>query len=179
MSETGVDTYCFLDLETTAGNMNRIPQDFDLLFVGISVRGEYSFYKATADRLRVLADFVDSFDGVLVTFNGRRFDLPILNRHLLRLLGRAVSPHRHYDILAEVYRLVGHRISLGRLAYDNLGRTKQSWDHSRNAKVWRAEPGLLLAYNREDLALTADIFGLVLRQETLLVGRRRIRLPLP
>jgi uncharacterized protein YprB with RNaseH-like and TPR domain len=112
----------------------------------------------------------------MVTFNGKRFDVPVLDQHLLATLGRKTSIARHYDILWEITRAVGYRISLGELARLNLGRTKRAWNHALNERVWRENPHRLVRYNREDLDLTAAIYELILQNRPISVGHRSILL---
>jgi hypothetical protein len=168
--------YCVLDIETSAGNFKKIPGGFQLLFVGLKYGQQYYCYRGNANDLLSLADFLDAFDGILVTFNGKRFDIPILNKHLIGILGRELSVSRHYDILWDITRVAGHPISLAELCRLNLESTKRTWDHSKNEQIWREAPQLLLAYNRDDLDLTAEIFEFILSGRALKVGTKQITL---
>jgi uncharacterized protein YprB with RNaseH-like and TPR domain len=165
--------YCILDIETAGGRLDEIPAGFQLLFTGIKEGLDYRFYDASGDQLARLADFLWLFPGVVVTFNGTRFDLPILDEHLRRILGRPLYLQAHFDLLAEVVRATGYRISLADLALLNLGRSKEAWDHSRNTQLWQTTPQLLLDYNRTDLDLTAGLFERVVRGEALYLRNGR------
>jgi len=92
-----------------------------------------------------------------VTFNGERFDLPILRQHLVDELGRALRVCQHYDILKELSLTLGFKISLSDLAMLNLGTKKDPWDHRRNALIWKEKPHVLRQHNRRDLDLTGFI----------------------
>jgi hypothetical protein len=174
--ETHTRDYCVLDIETKAGNFKRIPDGFRLLLVGLKQGQNYYFYPGNADGLLSLLDFLDAFNGILVTFNGKRFDIPILDKYLFALLDRRINVSRHYDILWHISRLAGHRISLAELCPLNLNSTKRTWNHSKNERVWSETPQLLLEHNRDDLDLTAEIFELVLRGKALRVGVKQITL---
>lgn len=159
--------YCILDIETAGGKLDQIPAGFQLLFTGVKEGPNHRFYDASVDQLASLADFLELFAGAVVTFNGSRFDLPILNDHFRRMLGRNLYLQSHFDILVEIVRATGYRISLADLALLNLGRSKDAWDHSSNAQVWQTRPQLLLDYNRTDLDLTAGIFEKVVLGQPL------------
>ena len=179
MEQTNTHTYCVLDIETAGGDLDRVPHGFRLLLVGLKCRVRHLFYNADHQHLQVVADFLDSFNGTLVTFNGRRFDIPILNQHLLHLLGRSVEVRYHYDILEQINLAAGYRISLAELALLNLGVTKAGWDHRTNAQTWLENPNLLRAHNKEDLDLTAAIYELIVRGEPIRLGRLRLVLRRP
>jgi uncharacterized protein YprB with RNaseH-like and TPR domain len=176
METSNTRDYCVLDIETTAGNFKGIPEGFRLLFVGLKHGRQYYFHPGNPTDLLSLVDFLDTFHGILVTFNGKRFDIPILNKYLFDLLGRKVNVSRHYDILWDINRVTGHRISLAELCRLNLEFTKKTWDHSKNERVWRETPQLLLEYNREDLDLTAEIFEFILHGRVLRVGMKQVTL---
>ena len=179
MDQANRNDYCVLDIETAGGDFDRIPQGFELLVAGVWWQGKHHFYTHAADQLRSLASFLESFTGTVVTFNGSRFDLPILNDHLLKIVGRTIRLPNHYDILIQFVGVAGHRVSLANLAHDTLGRTKREWDHSQNGRVWREEPERLLEYNRADLDLTASLYEVILRGEPLRVGNKKLILSPP
>ncbi len=169
--------WCVLDIETAGGVFGRKLQGFQLLVTGILWQGKCTFYTSEAGSLRALDGMLSAFPGTLVTFNGARFDLPILDEHAATALGRPLQYPRHYDLLQQIYRVTGTRISLQALALANLGHTKDDWDHSRNAQVWRDAPELLMDHNRADLELTAALYELVARQKPLKIGRQTVLLP--
>ena len=169
--------FCILDIETSPGDFNRIPESFQLLVTGVLWQGGHQFYGCTTGELRGLLGFLRDFEGTVVTFNGGRFDLPILNDHLFRLTGEKLEVRKHYDILAEFTKAAGHRISLDNLARETLGRQKVAWDHRRNVQVWEEEPERLRQYLRVDLDLTAALYEKVLRREPLSDGSKQVFLP--
>ena len=121
---------------------------------------------------------MDDFRGIVVTFNGSRFDLPILRHALQVATGRTLRVSHHYNVLLNIMRQLGRRISLDALARENLGIGKSWWDHGRNQEVWRSNPEMLIAHNKEDLNLTARLFELVLQRQPLKVDGKSILLPL-
>lgn len=171
------DSYCILDIETTAGSFGDFPDSFELLFAGVKQGAEYSVYGADAPSLAGLADLLEGFRGTLVTFNGAAFDLPILRAYFRSVLQRKVRTRAHYDILQQVYRAAGRRISLAHLAQYNLGRTKLPWDHFQNKLVWSTTPELLVRYNRVDLDLTEGLYRLIREGRPLSLGDATVTLP--
>jgi uncharacterized protein YprB with RNaseH-like and TPR domain len=172
--------FCVLDIETAGGDFRRIPEGFDLLVAGVKWGEEVRSYEDTRESLAALADFLEGFTGMLVTFNGGRFDLPILQAAFKRTLGvQAAALPQHFDILAEIARMTGRRVSLASVALSTLGYTKGAWDHGRNRQVWKTDPDRLRAYNREDLELTAKLFSVIASGAPLSAGGRRVFLNIP
>lgn len=178
LTASGVDhvSYCVLDIET-AGSIMQPPDTYELLFVGILLEQRHTIFKSNIRDLRLFADFIMDFKGVVITFNGNDFDLPIL-RHTLQLAdGRTLDIPMHYDLLLSVGLQLGRRVSLDSLARENLGVGKSCWNHDRNQEIWDSNPDLLIAHNKEDLCLTAGLFELVLQNQQLKVNGRSVFLP--
>jgi DEAD/DEAH box helicase domain-containing protein len=145
------------------------------------VRHGNAYHTFTADpaSLGQLAKFLDDFDGMLVTFNGAHFDLPLLDGYYQRFLGRALSFAQHYDLMRELEQRVGYRISLDRLAQYTIGDQKLPWDHRQNRRIWAEEPGRLIEYNRRDLDLTWELYQRVLNGQHLFTGDATVLLAPP
>ncbi len=171
--------FSVIDVETTGGSMDNIPVGFELLLTGARCAQTYAAYTAAPESLAQLADFLAGFAGPVVTYNGARFDLPVLDDHFQRTLGRRLKLGRHYDLMVEIERAASRRIGLDRLCLYTFGEEKVPWDHRRNARVWASEPHLLADYNRVDLDLTHELFMRVLRGEPLFLGDATVVLPLP
>ncbi|MEX2430335.1 MAG: hypothetical protein WD645_00270, partial [Dehalococcoidia bacterium] len=139
----------------------------------------YGMYTAAPESMAEMAQFLAEFPGPIVTFNGAKFDLPLLDLWCQQVLGTPLPPLRHYDLMLEVVKQAGHRISLDKLSFYTFGEKKVPWDHRRNAQVWETEPHLLIDYNRVDLDLTHELFLRVLRQEPMFLGDKTVVLPLP
>ena len=159
--------------------MDNIPADFQLLLTGTRWGQTYGMYTSAPESLAQPADFLGSFVGPVVTYNGARFDLPVLDDHLERTLGRRLAIGRHYDLMVEIERAADRRIGLDRLCLYTFGEQKVPWDHRQNARVWASEPHRLVDYNRIDLDLTHELFMRVLRGEPLFLGDTTVVLPLP
>jgi uncharacterized protein YprB with RNaseH-like and TPR domain len=171
--------FCALDIETAGGQWATFPDGFDLLLTGIRYEDEYFAYTAEPESLAAMADFLNSFEGVVVTFNGIFFDVPLLKLFCTNVLGRELDVAHHYDILAEVKNKAGRRISLDQLSNFTFGAQKMPWDHRDNRRVWAEEPQRLVDYNKVDLDLTTELYQRVLRNEHLFLGTDTITLPLP
>ncbi len=169
--------YCILDIET-AGPITQPPDTYELLLVGVKHEGQHTMYRCNRRELALFAAFVDGFRGMVVTFNGSRFDLPIVGHALQLATGRSLRVSKHYDILSKVEQHVGRRISLDALARENLRIGKSEWDHRRNKEIWQSSPELLIAHNQEDLNLTARLFEIVLKRKPLKVDGKSVLLPL-
>lgn len=171
--------FLVIDIETSGGSMQNIPEGFNLLVTGLR-RGSFrAMYTAEAESLAALANQLESFTGPLVTFNGARFDLPVLNLWFNKILNRKLIVHQHYDIMLEIINTAGHRISLDKLCRYTFGQEKLEWDHRHNAQVWANEPQLLIDYNRVDVDLTHELFMRVLRNEPLFLGDATVILKPP
>ena len=171
--------FIVIDIETSGGSMNNIPEGFQLLVTGTRSADVYGVYTAEPASLDQLRAMLSGFPGPVVTFNGTRFDLPILDRWMHQLLGKPLEVHAHYDLLREITLVAGRRISLDKLSLYTFGQQKMDWDHRWNARVWVEAPQRLVDYNRVDLDLTHELFMRVLRREPLFLGDTTVHLPLP
>ena len=125
-----------LDLETQRDFAEVEGRKLELL--GISVCGVYSYeenrYDAylEADLKTKLAPRLESAE-LLIGFNIRRFDLPVLQPYLLF----SVTTLPVLDIMEEIVKNLGHRLSLESLAQATLGRGKSG--HGLDALRWFKE----------------------------------------
>ena len=173
------NNYCALDIETVGGQWVNFPDGFELLMTGIRYLNEYTVYTAEPDSLKSMASFLNSFDGVTVTYNGNFFDIPILNLYCKNVLDQELSLARHYDLLEEIKKKAGRRISLDDVASFSFGAHKVPWDHKNNRNVWANEPQLLIDYNKVVLDLTAELYERVLKVEQIFLSNATIVLPVP
>ncbi len=171
--------FCVLDVETTGGSMENIPVGFTLLLTGMRQGDTYAMYTSEPESLAQLADYLAAFEGPVVTFNGARFDLPVIEHWLGEVLGVELRVRFHYDLMIEITKAAGRRISLDLLSQYTFGEEKVPWDFRRNAEVWANEPHRLIDYNRIDLDLTHELFMRVLRGEYLFLGDATVLLPPP
>jgi predicted PolB exonuclease-like 3'-5' exonuclease len=126
---------------------------------------------------------VEIFPGTLVSFNGRAFDLPVLEMQALRYGCQApryfnekyghryrYSEERHYDLFDFLSNVGVHRIRGGfNLLARLIGLPGKTWvDGSMIQGLWEAgQLGLIDTYCRQDVIQT---YGLFLRIE-LMRGR--------
>jgi predicted PolB exonuclease-like 3'-5' exonuclease len=126
---------------------------------------------------------VEIFPGTLVSFNGRAFDLPVLEMQALRYGCQApryfnekyghryrYSEERHYDLFDFLSNVGVHRIRGGfNLLARLIGLPGKTWvDGSMIQGLWEAgQLGMIHAYCRQDVIQT---YGLFLRIE-LMRGR--------
>ena len=171
--------FCVLDTETADGSWPSFPEGFDLLLAGVRYGSDYYAFTAEPASLTQLARFFDQFDGVVVTFSGATFDLPLLDDYFRRLLGRPLHVAHHYDLLKEIEKITRGRISLERVSLYTFGDQKVPWDHRRNRRVWQEHPHELIEYNRKDLDLTHELYRRVLSGQHVFLGNATILLPLP
>ena len=163
--------FLVLDVETAGGMWRDFPVGFNLLFAGVRRGSDYAVYTNDPASLSELAATLRDFPGVVVTYNGNRFDLAVIDHTLKTRLGQPLTVQRHYDMLDAIRRKAGQRVKLDDVSYNTLGAQKAPWgDHRDNARVWEREPERFIEYNRIDLDLTHALFERVLRGEPLFLG---------
>ncbi|MDX1389358.1 MAG: Zn-binding domain-containing protein, partial [Acidobacteriota bacterium] len=131
-----------------------------------------TYFETDVDRLLldlVMADRV-------VGFNIDRFDLGVLSGYTEWNLDRI----RTLDLLAEVYRPLGYRLSLGHLSEVNLGEGKAG-DGMQSLAWWRqGRIDLIEPYCTKDVEATHRLYDLGRRDGYLLYRNRdgeRVRVP--
>jgi DEAD/DEAH box helicase domain-containing protein len=114
------------------------------------------------------ADLVERLFGadLVVGFNIRRFDYGVLRAYTTRPLESLPT----FDLLEELHRQLGHRVSLAHLAESTLGASKdgdglQSIEWFRRGDIERVE-----TYCRRDVELVRDLLAFAARE-----GHLRIR----
>jgi DEAD/DEAH box helicase domain-containing protein len=124
----------------------------------ISVLGAYDY--ETGEFLAYdegeLARFADRLTRkpLLVGFNSRRFDTPILQKYMPFDLKKLPQ----LDIMEEITKALGHRVSLDSVARATLsaGKSGSGWDAIR---LWReGRIAELKRYCLDDVRLTRDLF---------------------
>ncbi len=115
--------------------------------------GEYRTYRE-ADVHRLLLDLVMA--DCVIGFNIDRFDLAVLSGYTEWDLGRV----RTLDLLSEIHRRLGFRLSLGHLAEVNLGESKAA-DGLQSLRWWKeGRVDLIEEYCRKDVEVTHRLFDL-------------------
>jgi DEAD/DEAH box helicase domain-containing protein len=131
-----------------------------------------TYYEADVDRLLLDLALADRVIG----FNIDRFDLAVLSGYTDRDLGRI----RTLDLLGEIHRVVGFRVSLNHLAEVNLGESKAG-DGLQSLRWWKeGRIDLIEQYCRKDVDVTKRLWELGTSQGFVLhrdrVGRT-LRIP--
>lgn len=118
-----------------------------------------------------LVDVLREVD-LVVGFNQIRFDYEVLKGYS----GFDFRKLRSYDILLEVQRVLGHRLSLDSLASATLGVAKQA-DGLQSLRWWKnGEVEKIAEYCRKDVEVTRDLFFHILEKEYLLFEKKGIGL---
>lgn len=145
-----------LDLETQRDFASVEGRRLELL--GVSVVGVYSYTEHRYDAyveadLPNLAPRLQAAE-LLIGFNIRRFDLPVLQPYLT--YNGAALPM--LDIMEEVVKHLGHRLSLDALSQATLGRGKSG--SGLDALRWYKEGrmDLITQYCLEDVKLTKELY---------------------
>ena len=146
-----------LDLETQRDFNEVAGRKPELL--GISVAGVYSYaddrYEAylEADLATALAPRLQSAE-LIIGFNIRRFDMPVLQPYL----SFSTTTLPVLDIMEEVVKNLGHRLSLDAIAQATLGRGKSG--SGLDALRWFKEGrfDLITKYCLDDVRLTKDVY---------------------
>ncbi len=121
-------------------------------------------------------EHLQSFE-LVVGFNNKRFDNKVLSAYTRVDLNRLPS----LDLLEEVYKYLGYRLSLNSLAEHTLGKSKTA--DGLQALKWYKEGrfDLIRHYCQKDVEITRDLFYHALEQGFLLFANKaklQVRLPL-
>lgn len=132
---------------------------------------DFSYYSSTQmtdtkSMLKAMHELLDEADAV-VTYNGNRFDLPVLNKEFLLHGFKPPSPYHSIDVLATMRRRF--RFTSNKLAYvaQQLGCTEkletgghQLWLDCMNGdkEAWR----LMEEYNTQDVYTLEEVYDKVL-----------------
>src|SRR3989338_1515102 len=127
--------------------------------LGVSVAGLYSYeenrYEAylEADLSTKLAPRMQAAE-LIIGFNIRRFDMPVLQPYL----PYSVSTLPVLDIMEEVVKNLGHRLSLDSLAQATLGKGKSG--SGLDALKWfkQGRFDLIAKYCLDDVKLTKELY---------------------
>ena len=113
--------------------------------------------------------------GTIVGFASNRYDIPVLNLYFQKLPQRAelnLWSRDRVDLLEEVERQTGDRVSLRRLAETNLGETKEGHGSEAIELYARGDMETLKTYCLRDVELTKKLYDLYLRDRALLLPSR-------
>jgi len=136
---------------------------------------EDKFHIFEEDRLDALFDHLDKAD-LIIGFNIKGFDYRVLGAYTNRELEALPT----FDILEDVYKRLGFRLSLDHLAQETLSQRKTA--NGLQAVEWfrQGEIEKLTEYCRNDVATTRDLFQYGLEKGHLIYRKkqagRRVRL---
>ena len=160
-----------IDIETS-NTFDDVGGKENLTDLNISLVGVYSYLTNSLKSFREgglepLSEILKEAS-LIIGFGIRRFDLPILKASL----NFNINKIPHIDLLDEIEKNYGRRISLDLLAKANLGVGKLS--HGLEAvKFYQAgDWDSLEKYCLQDVVLTRDLYDLCQRQKYLMVPQK-------
>jgi len=137
---------------------------------------EDKYYVYEEDRAADLVDRLRQAD-LVVGFNHLRFDYQVLKAYTPRDLQALPN----LDLLEEIYKALGHRVSLGHLGQATLNRAKTADGLQSLEWVRQGRLDLVREYCQEDVRLTYDLYSFA-RENGYLIFEdkqgRRSRVPL-
>jgi len=148
----------FFDIETQR-SFDDVGGRYNLHKLGLSVAVTFSTDRGTYESYResevenLIADLRGA--DLVIGFNIIRFDFPVLQPYTTFSLKEIPS----FDILSDLHRRLGHRVSLDSLAQSTLG-SKKSAD-GLQAIQWYREGNfeMLKEYCRQDVEITKQVYG--------------------
>jgi len=127
--------------------------------------GEFETY--TEERAEALVERLFRAPAV-VGFNSRRFDYGVLRAYTARDLAKLPT----FDLLEEIHRKLGYRLSLDHLGTHTLGRGKTG-DGLQSLVWWKeGKLDLIEAYCRKDVELVRDLLEFAAREGHVLFQRK-------
>lgn len=154
-----------LDIETKntfemAGSSEPVALDLSLLVVY-----DYAIKKYTSYLEKDLSDLWKLLEqtDLIIGFNQNHFDIPILNKYY----NGDLTKIKTLDLLEEVRRSLGHRISLNKIAEGTLGEKKSG--SGLDAITWweNGEIEKIRKYCEDDVRLTKDVYEYALKNGEL------------
>ena len=164
--------YCVFDLEI-AKTLKQAARELDLkdekeafafphrlgFSIGVifnSHTTEYVVFQSAKEMARYLLDF----DGILISFNGRRFDLPCLLADIDIDTYQALERKPHLDLLAHFYACVKgrFRVSLNNIAENTIKKTKTGNGADAPILFQQGKITELVEYCKNDVEITKEVF---------------------
>jgi len=162
----------FLDLETqksaqdVGGWQNTHLMRVSVVVVFDSIDKTFLIFKE--DRIDTLFDLLKRAD-LIIGFNIKKFDYTVLNAYTNGSLKTLPT----FDILEDIHKRLGFRLSLDHLASETLGQRKTA--HGLQAVEWfrNGEMEKLVDYCRSDVAITRDLFQFGLENGHLIYREKK------
>lgn len=139
------------------------------LAVAVTWDGENQFREWYEDQAAALVEELQRFDRI-VTFNGDRFDFTVLS---------AYAPvnglySRSFDLLADLHRILGHRVKLDSVASATL-KTAKGGSGLDAVRWWReGNKEKVVEYCRQDVQLLVDLVAYARRHGHIMLGAREV-----
>lgn len=133
------------------------PYNAPVTVVSIITTNPFKLYQFEEENIRDAVDILLATPGI-VTFNGRKFDVPVMLKYMSRGEGRLFRAKPHFDIFDEYVRLKpGMLISLDNIAKSTLNMQKQDIEDSA-IQLAKTNPRRLATYNARDTLLTYYLY---------------------
>ncbi|RLI54283.1 MAG: hypothetical protein DRP09_13475 [Candidatus Thorarchaeota archaeon] len=144
------------DVETK--RITESPYDAELSSISIifSDTGKFHFFTGDDNELREGVELLLKAKRQC-TFNGKRFDVPVILKYMTRGEGKKLRAMPHLDFYHEFVRQnPGRRISLKNMTYSTLGNWNMKFDlYDQSAvSLYYVRPEKLEAYNNWDTRVT-------------------------
>ncbi len=170
----------FIDIETSPGTghvwglfdqnigLNQLVESSRMLCFAAKWLGESQtmfwseFEHGRTEMLDAVHDLLTDAD-VVVHYNGRRFDIPIINRELLVAGYRPPAPYQQVDLLSaakKYFRFMSNKLAYVSVALGLEGKVSHEghglWTKcmAGDAEAWRR----MESYNRQDVVLTEQLY---------------------
>lgn len=147
-----------LDLETQRG-FEEVGGRHNLTALGVSLVGLYDYaqekYEAFEEAELARLETLLSHASRIIGFNIRRFDFPVLQPYCKNL---RLADLPAFDILEEVEKKVGHRVSLESVTQATLGEGKSGSGMDAIRYYRSGETEALKKYCLDDVRLTKEIY---------------------
>jgi len=133
------------------------PTALDVSVVGIYDYENDAYHCFDETELDKLWPFFDSAD-MIIGFNSNHFDIPIMDKYYPGDMKKIKS----LDILHEIKKSLGRRVSLNSVAEGSLGAKKSG--HGLDAVIWykRGEIDKIKKYCQDDVKITKDVYEFAL-----------------
>lgn len=157
--------YIVFDLETKnifSDTGSHDPTKLDISVVGLFYSGDNTYHAFFEEDFPKMWPIIEKAD-ILIGYNSDHFDIPLLNKYYHGELNHIKS----LDILAEIKKSLGRRVSLDQVAEGTLGKGKIG--HGLQAIEWWKKGDLdsLQKYCLEDVKLTKEIYEFALKNNKL------------
>lgn len=166
------------DIETkhTFDEVGENREELGVSYVGVYSYSQNELFGFFEDKLDVLEKILAAEKPMLIGFNSKHFDVPVLQPHFKSL---DLSTLPHLDILEEITKALGHRLKLESVATATIyaGKSGTGLDAIR----WYREGDYesLAKYCLDDVRVTRDVYEYGLRHGRLFYPSGGDKIPIP